>query len=269
MACAGTGLLALDADLLERIVRRLRQHEPQTIAVLVTGSYANGRATPSSDLDLTAITRRRPRVHYRIWFEDRRDGPPLHVSAGAATPADWKRIASEPANWSFGLAARDAARYLFATPKALAMLGEDPSCIHPAALPEVEDLLEATLKTRRALHQADERAVRLFAQIAASHAPRCLAQINPPQVVENPREALDAVLALPVAPPHFAQNLLVCLGLEQAAATQVADAALQLAEELFAFLRERAQCIDPQPDIARYLADGTLERALRSAEQAP
>jgi hypothetical protein len=54
----------------------------------------------------------------------------------------------------------------------------------------------------------------------------------------------------------------VCLGLVQADHAEVFDAALRLARELLAFLRERKPDVDPQPDIAGYLADGTLERHL-------
>ncbi len=260
------GLADLDAELLRLVVARLRRQEPQTIAVLVTGSYAKGLATAASDLDLTAVTRRRPRVHYRMWFEDRAGAPPLHVSAGAASAAEWKERAGESADWALGLVACDAARYLFATPKALSVLGEDPSLTHPAAKPELEDLLEAVLKARRALRQGDDYGVRLFAQTAASLAPRCLAQLNPLRVVEDRRAALDAALALPVAPPHYAEDLSVCLGLAPKSPSEVAAAVRRLAAELFAFLRERAPNLDPQPDIARYLADGTLEEALRSTD---
>jgi hypothetical protein len=54
----------------------------------------------------------------------------------------------------------------------------------------------------------------------------------------------------------------VCLGVVEASDDDMHTACLRLARELLAFLRERAPDVDPQPDIARYLADGTLERHL-------
>jgi hypothetical protein len=43
---------------------------------------------------------------------------------------------------------------------------------------------------------------------------------------------------------------------------EVAAAADRLARGLLAFLRERRPDIDPQPELARRLGDGTLERQL-------
>jgi len=54
----------------------------------------------------------------------------------------------------------------------------------------------------------------------------------------------------------------VCLGLVPADDDAVRGAAFRLGRELLAFLRERRPDVDPQPDIAEYLADGTLERHL-------
>ena len=258
------GPIGLDPDLLRRAVARLRRYEPQTIAVLVTGSYAKGLETLTSDLDLLAITRRRPRMPYRMWFEQRTGERPLHVSAGAQAAADWKEGASAPAPWAFGCSAREAARFLFATPKALALLGEDPSRTHPPAAPELEDLVEALRKVERAALADDALGVRLYAQVGASLAPRCLFPINPPRVAEDRRDALEAALSLEVAPAHYAEDLATCLGLRAESPAQVAASALRLGEELLALLRERAPGIDVQPEIARYLADGTLERSLRA-----
>jgi hypothetical protein len=54
----------------------------------------------------------------------------------------------------------------------------------------------------------------------------------------------------------------VALGLAYATDDEVEAAALRLGRELLVLLRERAPDVDPQPEIARYLADGTLERHL-------
>jgi hypothetical protein len=81
-------------------------------------------------------------------------------------------------------------------------------------------------------------------------------------VVHDRREALTAALALRVTPEHYGADLPVVLGLVEAGDPAVIDAALRLGRELLAFLREHHPDVDAQPDIARYLADGTLERHL-------
>ena len=86
--------------------------------------------------------------------------------------------------------------------------------------------------------------------------------MNDEVVVRDRRDTLGAALSLQLAPEHYRGDLTVCLGLVQASDERVAQAALRLGQELLAFLRERKPDIDPQPDIARYLADGTLERHL-------
>ena len=43
---------------------------------------------------------------------------------------------------------------------------------------------------------------------------------------------------------------------------RVRAAAERLARGLLALIRERAPGVDPQPEVGRYLADGTLERHL-------
>ena len=58
----------------------------------------------------------------------------------------------------------------------------------------------------------------------------------------------------------------ICLGLAQVSATDVRTAIASLGRELLAFLRQREADIDPQPDIGRYLADGTLEQHLGLVE---
>ncbi len=64
--------------------------------------------------------------------------------------------------------------------------------------------------------------------------------LNPERWVRDRRDALDAALSLPVAP------------------------ACRLPLELLAFLRKRKPDVDPQPDVARYVADGTFERHLEA-----
>lgn len=174
MTGAGAGILALDADLngscgvfVSRSRRRSRSWSPAVMRIaepLPPATSPSWQSPAGARACITGYGLKTGGMARPCTYPP----APRRRQIGNASPAN-------PPTGRFGLAARDAARYLFATPKALATLGEDPSCIHPAAPPKVEDLLEATLKTRRALYQADERGVRLYAQIAASHAPRCLA----------------------------------------------------------------------------------------------
>jgi hypothetical protein len=258
-------LPGLEQALVERVVERLRALEPNATAVLVTGSYAKGTADPASDLDLTAITPS-PRVEYRTWFEERGPGTPLHVSAGATTAETWDAKARTPARWSLGFPAINTAAYLWTETETRARLGEDPSLRHPVARPELEDFLEFVLKAKRAGRSGDELGLRWFAQGAGSLAPSLLIPLNELRLVHDRRDALDAALGLSAAPVSYAADLAVCLGLTSASGAEVRAAVDRLAGELLAFLRERAPDVDDQPEVARYLADGTLERHLASIE---
>jgi hypothetical protein len=104
--------------------------------------------------------------------------------------------------------------------------------------------------------------VRAFAREAAALAPGLLRPLNSHALVSDRREAVAAALSFEVAPEHYREDLGVALGLVDADAAAAEHAALRLGHELLAFLRERKPDVDPQPDIARYLADGTLERHL-------
>jgi phosphoribosyl-AMP cyclohydrolase len=251
----------LDDALVPQVVEQLLVLEPEATAVLLTGSYAKGTAAVGSDLDLMAITSS-PRVGYRTWFEERIGDDALHVSAGATTPETWLAKAATPARWSLGFPALNAASYLLTDDATRTQLGEDPSLHHPAADPELEDFLDFVLKAKRGASTDDELGLRWFAQGAAALAPTLLIPINSERIVSDRRDALDAALTLTVAPHHYADDLAVCLGLTTASQGEVKAAVARLGSELLAFLRERAPDVDAQPEIARYLADGTLERHL-------
>ena len=253
-------IAGLDPLLAQSIVGRLRGAEPAALAVLVTGSYAKRTASPESDLDLTVVTNHDPNARYWTWFEHRLRRRPLHVSVDAVTLRQWYQQASEPATWSLGFAAVVDGIYLWATPDAVEALGDPPLRRHPSAAPELEDFVEAILKAKRAVRAQDELGLRWFAQGAAELVPGLLRPLNTVPAVADRRVALEAALALEVSPEHYRDDLVVCLGLVQASKSQVAAAVERLAGELLAFLRTHAPDVDPQPDLARYLSDGTLER---------
>jgi hypothetical protein len=251
----------LPEEVLARVVDRLRAAEPAAIGVLVTGSYAAGQADQSSDLDLTVLTAMSPLGHYRTWFEPR-TSTPLHVSAGAMALPSWVAEGQIPADWALGFPTEEVAVWIWATEAARAVLGDPPVMRRPPAGPELEDFLECATKIRRAAARGDWLGVRWHAHHLGTYAPRLLRPLNPERRVSTVRDALQAALDLAVAPVGYREVLIICLGLRATVDEEVAPAALRLAAGLMSFLRERMPDIDPQPDLVRYLADGTLERHL-------
>lgn len=251
----------LDRPLVERIVARLCELEPEATTVLLTGSYAKGTAAAASDLDLVAITPS-PGAAYRVWFAERPADAPLHVSAAVTTVDAWLGRGAGPGRWALGFPAVSAAAYLRFDGATRARLGPDPSLRHPAAPPELEDFVDFVLKAKRAAAGRDELGLRWFAQAAAALVPPLLVPLNRERIVHDRRDALDAALTLTVAPAGYAVDLAACLGLTAATGDAVKNAVARLGGQLLTFLREHAPEVDDQPDIARYLADGTLERHL-------
>ncbi len=252
----------LEPGLLERVVKRLRGLEPSAIAILVSGSYAKGTADESSDLDVQVATEGEPVSSYRMWFEERSGDEPLHVSPSVKSLTGWLAKRDEPQDWALGFPVFHVARYVCATEEARARLGDPPTNVHPPPPPELEDFIEFLQKVRRSAGSQDALGVRLFARGAALLAPRLLLSLNDEVVVRDRRAAFDAALGLQTAPEHYRDDLSACLGLLPADDDAVRIAALRLGRELLAFLRERKPDVDDQPDIAGYLADGTLERHL-------
>jgi hypothetical protein len=245
-------------------VHRLLELEPSAIALLVKGSYARGTANVDSDLDLRVVTSDEPAGGDRMWFEPRPDAKPLHVSPGTSSVQRHLAERKEPAvwRWALGFPVADEAIYAWATDDARATIGDPPSTVLAPAPPELEDFVEFVMKTQRALTQADGIAVRHYAHYAALLAPALLRTLNREVVVRDRRGAIDAALSLEVATAHFREDFATALGVTRRDDDEVAASTLRLASELLAFLRERNPNVDPQPDITRYLADGTLERHL-------
>jgi hypothetical protein len=250
----------LDSALLARVVARLVDLEPAAIAVLLTGSYAKGTADGASDVDLMAITTAAPLVDYRTWFEGL-----LHISAGAKTADSWLAGAREPAEWALGFPAVNEAHYLWATGEARSLLGEAPSLVHPAGVPELEDFVEDVMKAKRCARLGDEPGLRWFARLAATISASLLIPLNPERIVRDRREALAALLSLRNAPARYAADVPVCLGLTEASATDVRAAVERLGRDLLAFLRVQAPDVDDRPFIPAALADGTIERHLEQS----
>ena len=233
--------------------------------ILVHGSYATGRASYDSDLDLALFIEGRPSEHYRTWFEARDGLAPLHVSARCdLTIGVWDEEREEPEDWALGLPVKLPHVWLWHGDGRLAeLLGDHPVLSKPGGPPEIEDMVDAALKMRRHASGDDELGARLDAQAAARFAAPTVCALNDPGPVTDPRSALAAVLALPIAPPGWQADLPVAMGLTTAAVGEIAETTIRLVSGTLRLARERNPGVDRQPEIERYLIDGTLERLLR------
>ena len=72
--------------MIDTAVARLRDLEPDAVAVLLCGSYARGTAGELSDLDLKAMVEE-DGDRYHMWFQERPGMRPLHVRPPSATTA--------------------------------------------------------------------------------------------------------------------------------------------------------------------------------------
>ena len=249
-------------ELVQRVLEKSLELEPDAIAVLLRGSYATETAHEDSDLDLTVITGHQPATPYRAWFEEAPGDRLLPISLSAKSLEAWLRKNATPAEWALGFPATDEAAYLWSSDGARQQLGEHPSTRRPAGFPSLEDFVNTAVKARTAAAHDDSVGLRLYARETALLAPALLRKVNPEVVVKNHREAVLAARDFPASPEHYREDFSISVGLTAAEDVAAAQAIQRLATELVAFLRERDPHVDPQPDIAKYLLDGTLERYL-------
>jgi hypothetical protein len=261
----GASVPDLDPELAGRVIGSCRAREPGVAGILVHGSYATGRASDDSDLDLALFIEGTASEHYRTWFEARDGFAPLHVSARCDLNIGiWDEEREEPENWALGLPVELPHVWLWRGDRRLAeLLGDHPVLSKPGGPPEIEDMVDAALKMRRHARGGDELSARLEAQAAARFAAPTVCALNDPGPVTDPRSALAAVLALPVAPLGWQGDLPVAMGLTTAALDEVVETTLRLVRGTLRLARERNPGVDRQPEIERYLIDGTLESLLR------
>lgn len=255
----------LERGLADRVIGSCRAREPSVAGILVHGSYATGRATSESDLDLALFIEGEPAEHYRTWFEARDGLAPLHVSARCDLNIGvWEEEREQPEDWAFGLPVELPHVWLWRGDRRLTeLLGDNPVLSKPGSLPEIEDMVDAAVKTRRHARGGDELGARLEAQAAARFAAPTVCALNDPKPVTDPHSALAAVVALPIAPPGWKIDLPVAMGLTTAPLDEIVRATIRLASGTLRLARERNPVVDRQPEIERYLIDGTLERLLK------
>ena len=261
----GASVPDLEPGLADRVIGSCRAREPSVAGILVHGSYATGRASHESDLDLALFIEGAPSEHYRTWFEARDGLASLHVSARCDLNIDvWEEEREQPEDWALGLPVELLHVWLWRGDRRLTeLLGDHPVLSKPGGPPEIEDMVDAALKTRRHARGGDELGARLEAQAAARFAAPTVCALNHPRPVTDPRSALAAVLALPIAPPGWKIDLPVAMGLTTAALDEIVGATIRLVSGTLRLARERNPNVDRQPEIERYLIDGTLERLLK------
>jgi hypothetical protein len=245
---------------------RLRIEIPDVIAVVLKGSHVTGAAGPHSDIDFDVLVSAGAADDHHIWLEETDGGRLRHISAGGVHLERWLAGADEPEEWAYGLPVHEPTHLLWAATDALRARLDRPYLPHPPAEPEIEDAIESLGKMRNALARSDETGLRQAAQALARYVPTTLRPLNPAVVATSPRSALDAVLAFPVAPNGYREDMLACLGMTPAVpVSELVDAGTNLLSGTLALAAERADVVAPllATDLAGYLRDGTLARYVR------
>jgi len=253
---------------------RLRREIADVVAVLLKGSYVHGTAGPWSDLDFDVLVERpEPVADYRAWLVDGPDGNLVHVSVAVTDVPSWSEDGQHAATWAFGFPSRAMFTVLWARDNTVRQRLDPPHRDHPAADPELEDFIEELAKARNAHMRGDELPCRIACQELAELCPTLLIPLNEALSPATRPAALRAALDLSVAPAGYRVDMLLCLGLSGAASTadEVLAAAERLAEGTLALLREWIDAVRHllPPDLAAYVADGTLERYLHSERTHP
>ena len=140
----------------------------------------------------------------------------------------------------------------------------------PADQPRLEELVATLGKVAGALAADDPLGVRLAAADLARLCPCVLRPANPGVRVASRRTAFAAALDLPVAPPGYRDDMLLCLGVRPATAVEVGAAAARLVTGVLPLVRPYADRIAETagPDLALALRDGRLDRYVAQLSRA-
>ncbi len=248
-------------------ISRFRREIPNVAAVILKGSHARAVAEPHSDVDFDVLVDREPYEDYLAYFENRADGRLRHISIAVQDLSGWLAETREPVAWGYGLPAAETTRLLWCRDDSMRLQLDRPARTHPPEAPELEDFIEAWGKVRNALQKYDGLGARLAAHKLARLCPGLLRPLNPEVRPANRREAMQAVLTLPVAPRGYRDDLLRCFGLsgENGSIQDLHDAARRLTFGTIGLLREHADTMKPllPADLHGYLVEGTLDRYVR------
>lgn len=262
---------------------RLREGaERPVVGILLRGSHARRAATAHSDVDLDVLVTAdddRPApatsgaaagrstgtggIPYaaRQAYLVEVDGRLVHVSVAAQDVRSWVDRLGEPADWAFGLPVTAPVRLLWAEERWRPRI-DLPVLCQPADQPRLEELVATLGKVAGARAAGDHLGVRLAAADLARLCPSVLRLASPSVRVVSRRAALAAALALPVAPPGYRDDMLLCLGLRPGSAGRLAAAAARLVAGVLPLVRPYAEQIAEVAgaDLAAALADGRLDR---------
>ncbi|MEK8109986.1 hypothetical protein NKG94_47810 [Micromonospora sp. M12] len=188
--------------------------ERPVVGILLRGSHARRAATAQRRRPRRAGGRR-PYAARRAYLAESA-GQVTHVSVAARDVRSWVHRLGEPADWAFGLPVTAPARLLWADPHWRPRI-DLPVLCQPAEAPRLEELI-ATLGKAAAARAANDRlGVRLAVADLARLCPSVLRPANPSVRVHSRRAAFAAALELPVAPPGYRADMLLCLGLRPGA----------------------------------------------------
>ncbi|MBQ0994179.1 phosphoribosyl-AMP cyclohydrolase [Micromonospora sp. H61] len=250
-----------DSGFLEDWAARLRQAaERPVVGILLRGSHARRAATAHSDVDLDVLVGGAPYAARRAYL-DESAGQVTHVSVAARDIRSWVDRLGDPADWAFGLPVTAPARLLWADPHWRPRI-DLPVLCQPAEPPRLEEMIATLGKAAAARAASDRLGVRLAVADLARLCPSVLRPANPSVRVHSRRAAFAAALELPVAPPGYRTDMLLCLGLRPGATGQLWAAAVRLVAGTLPLIRPYAEEIADTAgaDLAAALVDGRLDR---------
>ena len=230
------------------------------VGILLRGSHARRAATAHSDVDLDVLVGGAPYAARRAYL-DESAGQVTHVSVAARDIRSWVHRLGEPADWAFGLPVTAPARLLWADPHWRPRI-DLPVLCQPAEPPRLEEMIATLGKAAAARAASDRLGVRLAVADLARLCPSVLRPANPSVRVHSRRAAFAAALELPVAPPGYRTDMLLCLGLRPGATGQLWAAAVRLVAGTLPLIRPYAEEIADTAgaDLAAALVDGRLDR---------
>ncbi len=275
-----------DGGFLDDWVARLRRAaERPVVGILLRGSHARRAATAHSDVDLDVLVSAEPPAPstgapvnapyaVRRAYLAESGGRLTHVSVAVRDIRSWLTRLAQPADWAFGLPVTAPVRLLWADERWRARI-DLPVLCQPADEPRLEELIATLGKVAGARARGDHLGVRLAAADLARLCPCVLRLANPGVRVVSRRAAFAAALDLPVAPPGYRDDMLLCLGARPGATGQLWAAAGRLVTGTVPLVRPYADEIAAVAgaDLAEALSDGRLDRYLAQltadAETAP
>lgn len=230
------------------------------VGIVLRGSHARRAATAHSDVDLDVLVGGAPYAARRAYL-DESAGQVTHVSVAARDIRSWVHRLGEPADWAFGLPVTAPARLLWADPHWRPRI-DLPVLCQPAEPPRLEEMIATLGKAAAARAASDRLGVRLAVADLARLCPSVLRPANPSVRVHSRRAAFAAALELPVAPPGYRTDMLLCLGLRPGATGQLWAAAVRLVAGTLPLIRPYAEEIADTAgaDLAAALVDGRLDR---------